>query len=148
MATVKLYLDARTAKADGTHPVKLAVYHKGDIMIGTGISVRTEQWTGIADAPTDNKQLNRLLVQMLAQAKSVIYTLRADGKLSDMDKATLANILRNAKAGRVDDEPKNEKSPLLATYYHKFVEAKVKQGTRAVYENTRVVISRHVGTRV
>lgn len=143
MATVKLYIDTRTPKKDGTCPIKIAAHHKGDIMIATGISILPYQWIGAAEQPTDNKRLNTLLNQMLTQARAIVYTLRADGRLNGLSKAGLADALRNAKAGGVGDEPSEKEAPLLAPYYRKFTEGKIKGGTRSVYENTLNQIAKY-----
>lgn len=141
MATVKLYLDTRTTKKDGTNPIKIAIHHKGDIMMATGISVHLDQWIGSAEQPTTDKRTNTLLNQMLTQTKAIVYTLRADWKLDGMSRAELAATLRNAKSGQPDKEVETSDATLLAPYYNQFIERKTKGGTRSVYENTRVVVS-------
>lgn len=45
MATVKLTLDTRSTKKDGTHSIKLYVSHRGeDFFISTNISVKKDDW--------------------------------------------------------------------------------------------------------
>lgn len=45
MATIKLYLDTRRAKADGTYPIRLAVNNHGETaFISLGQSVKKDEW--------------------------------------------------------------------------------------------------------
>ncbi|MFR9166561.1 MAG: Arm DNA-binding domain-containing protein [Dysgonomonas sp.] len=44
MASVKFYLDTRSARKDGTFPLKLVVTHKKPFNISLGVYLLPEQW--------------------------------------------------------------------------------------------------------
>lgn len=46
MASVKLYLDTRTSRKDGTFPLKLAITHKGKFFINLKIYLTEDQLEG------------------------------------------------------------------------------------------------------
>lgn len=46
MTVAKLILDTRTAKHDGTYPVKLSIRHRTTSLLGLDISILKEQWSG------------------------------------------------------------------------------------------------------
>lgn len=141
MATVKLTLDTRTAKKDGTYPVKLYVSHRGeDFFISTSISVAIGDWKGKEKEPTKSKALNSVLNQILVQTQAHIYKLRADGKLAGMDKVALRKTLAS---GSFEQTEEQSESVLLNDYFVEFINGKQRRGTKAVYEQTLAKVGKY-----
>lgn len=45
MATAKLYLDTRKARADGTYPLRVSIAHNGKTaLISLGVNLAPSQW--------------------------------------------------------------------------------------------------------
>lgn len=130
MASAKLVLDKRAPKKDGTFPVKIYVNHKGDFYLPTGIDIKVEFWIGDSEAPTENKRYNTVLIQMLTRMRSMIYQLRADGKLEAMSKDALKYYLKNA------GEEKEDQVVTIAMAFFRSAQAAAKAGTKSVYLQT------------
>ena len=73
MATVKIYLDTRTTRKDGSSPLKLSVSHKGKTaFVSLNVSVPKENWdetnSKIYGLPNRNS-LNAFLFQKKVEWK-------------------------------------------------------------------------------
>lgn len=142
MATVKLTIDTRSVKKDGTHPVKLYVSHQGDdFFISTNISVKIEDWSGKDGQPTKLRNINSILTQMLVQAQAHIYKLRAEGKLASINKIQLRKIL-SSNSFEEDNSPR-QSSELLKNYFELFLSRKDKSSTISTYQLTLLKIGKY-----
>ena len=76
MASIKLYLDTRKARNDGTYPLKLSIHHKGKFMINLKIYLKEDQFDPTKDKPvTGHKSFrvyNEVITRKLAKAQYVI----------------------------------------------------------------------------
>ena len=55
MATAKIYLDKRKAKADGTFPLRITISHRGNTAHMTlGIAIRADQWNAATSKVTNH----------------------------------------------------------------------------------------------
>ena len=102
MATVKIYLDARTPRKDGSSPLKLSVAHKGKTaLISLGISVQKENWdetNSIIIGLPNRSRLNSILFQKKIEAENTILQLSNTGTLPAMD----IRQLKKAISGKED----------------------------------------------
>lgn len=138
MATVKLTLDTRSTKKDGTHPVKLYVSHRGeDFFISTNISVKAEDWKGEEKEPTKSKGLNSILIQILVQTQALIYKLRTDGKLANLDMKTLRKILLNQTPEEIECAAPEDDRKTFSVFYSEFVNQIIHPGTKGIYQLTQ-----------
>lgn len=89
MASVKLYLDIRSPRQNGTFPLKLAVTHKKFFLINLKVYFAKEEWergaiiqdNGEVILP-DRKADVAYINQRLSQARTILYQLAALGKLN------------------------------------------------------------------
>jgi integrase len=132
MATVKLVFDTRTAKKDGTFPVKLSVYHKTMSYLGLDISVKENQWSGndIVDHPKA-KFLNGILKLKLNQAETMLINLKASGRLKKLSQSDLIYFITTNST----DEPE-KKAYLLEDHFCKYIANCKAQRTAEIYQET------------
>lgn len=152
MATVKLKLDKRAQKQDGTYPVKIYVHHQGDFFLKTDISVRAEDWIGSDESPTTIKRHNSILIAMRDQIKSTLGELRVSRKLLSMDKNELKRALMIAQGGSANyDQPGEEaeaKPLLLRDAFKSFAESANTAGTKSIYLQTLAKLSKYYDLEV
>lgn len=139
MANLKIYLDGRRLKADGTAPLKIFISHMRQVRyVSLGISLNPCMWDAERCMVTDEHPSHLRLNNTIARFK-----LRAeDAMLSVVGREggyTLAD-LHEAVAGVVLPEPKRPAAPkpdrsLLLPVFEKFAASK-KQSTRLTYERT------------
>ena len=76
MATLNYYLDKRSIKKDGTHPLKLSINTKeNSFLLSTEISLKSEQWDPKQNTVIKHKQkvfLNAHLSAMLTEAEQIL----------------------------------------------------------------------------
>lgn len=132
MATVKLFLDTRTAKNDGTYPLKLSVFHRTSSLLGLDISVTKEQWSGkgIVDHPKA-KFLNGILKLRLNQAETMILNLSASGKLKKLSQSELTYFIQTN-----DTEPAPKKVYGLEDHFCKYIASCKAERTSEIYQAT------------
>lgn len=132
MATVKLYLDTRRMKKDGTFPIKFMVNHKGNFLVGTEYSAKTEDWDGsqyTKKAPnyrTKNIQLRNLLNKI----ENIFYELDNSERLQSLQNIRLKKLIEDKLTGK-------SYNLSFIDYLDKFLETKNKPGTKQVYISTR-----------
>ncbi len=103
MASVKVILDKRAPRKDGTCPIKLGVSHKGYFLISLNIHVRPENWIdGRVALPATQagkaKQWNEYIEGRLSYAQSTLRRLAMLGELQAMsDKELRRQLDTNAK---------------------------------------------------
>ncbi|MFV0377639.1 MAG: phage integrase SAM-like domain-containing protein [Mangrovibacterium sp.] len=105
MATLKVILDTRAAKKDGTYPVKLYLSHQRKVrLVGLDISIAKDNWDGAQ--VVNHKQearLNRLIKNKLILANGIIALLENQHKLSRIDINELVFRIENQ-----NEEPEPE----------------------------------------
>ena len=138
MATVKLHLDKRTQKKDGTYPLKLAINHKTETyFVSLGVSVPNENWIGgKVEGNIKNKNyLNGYLSDRLTQANNLLLLLKLEGKLSEMSPTQLKSAIQNNNCD-TDEKPAEKilgENYLFRTHAEKYIEMCEADGTKNVY---------------
>ena len=135
MASIKLYLDTRHQRKDGTHALKLTVSHRGAFHISLNVYLKPEQWIGgevfVPENSRKQKELDTYIKSRYSAAENTLYKLRALGRLDNMTDKDLRYAIENTTIEQPEDEPL-----LFITHYNTYVNALSKQGTRAVYTDT------------
>lgn len=133
MAT-KIYLDKRSAKKDGTYPLKISVSYKGAYtLIPTGIYLLPEHWD-----ETSNKVIKHIsrtsLNQLVRTRLSVIELclINMQGKRPKSGKELRTVIERAISGGNYDDEDKC----LFCQYMESFMNSRKAQSTKELYAYT------------
>lgn len=94
MASVKLYLDTRTARQDGTYPLKLSVTFKKTFQINLKVYLLKDQWDGKQVSGHVNKRfLNSYIRQRYVDAENTLLKLTASGELRNISPAELKTRL-------------------------------------------------------
>lgn len=134
MASVKLTLDTRIARKDGTYPLKLSLSHKGFAFISTGIYLLKDQFlNGEIVNRKGYKSLNTTAQSMLFSAQKTILDYKLSGKLKEITISQLKNAI-NIQIGSYQEE---EDSPyLFKDHIEKFIDSKTKKSTKDVYQYT------------
>ena len=134
MATLKFYLDTRSAKKDGTFPLKIGVTQNTKrVFINLNISLKKEQWDEINRKVVGHPQriiLNNLIKTKMLEAESIMFRLSQEGKLDSMD----VNSIRNAILG-VPEEPDDHETT-FAEQFRMSIERKIKPRTKDIYQAT------------
>lgn len=141
MATVKLLLDNRTQKKDGTYPLKLSISHKTETTyIGLDISVKKDQWNGtdIIDHPKE-KRFNSVIHSKLIQAENILFQL--SGKTSRL---SLQEIKISIELNSLDpiQEPEPKQKYSLADHFARYINLTNNLRTKQIYEETLVKINK------
>ena len=133
MAT-KIYLDKRSAKKDGTYPLKISVSYKGAYtLIPTGIYLLPEHWD-----ETSNKVIKHIsrtsLNQLVRTRLSVIELclINMQGKRPKSGKELRTIIERAISGNSYDDEDKC----LFCQYMESFMNSRKAQSTKELYAYT------------
>ena len=140
MASVKLTLDTRARKLDGTYPVKITLSHRGrSAHHSIGISVARDEWDARRGMVTGaNKSfLNTFLLQRLTEWKQAALTLQQEGKF----KTATAIEARDLIVAYLS--PDEKKPVTFGEWYAHFTETHENKRTRAIYKATWVQIRRY-----
>ena len=133
MATISLYLDTRSAKSDGTYPLKINVRNKGKFLLSTGYSAMAARWDGnnYTNKEPNYKTKNASLRKMLSDMENVIFRLELDGKMKEMSDKALKAALEKCLPGYAP-----EKTKFFIDYMADFMNLKEKPGTKRNYQTT------------
>lgn len=133
MASVKLYLDTRTPRKDGTFPLKLAITHKGKFFINLKIYLTEDQLEGEEIINHKSKKIyNPIIQQRLVDVKKILLTLDADGKLSRLSSNKLKELIENPSETNDDVVLPY----LFKDHFVKFIVNKKKKNTKETYQYT------------
>lgn len=133
MAALKLYLDTRKDKKNGTFPLKIAVNHKERFLVNLGISIEAEQWDGsqVVNHP-NRKILNSYIRQRFIAIENLILKLAASGELKSMSAKQLKEALNKENS----PEAETGSEYTLQEHFEKFMHFKTNPSTRSVYQGT------------
>jgi len=135
MASVKLYLDTRASRKDGTYPLKLAVTHKGKFFINLKIYLNKDQFVGNeVVGHRHKKSYNTIIDQWIVNIRKILLELGASGKLNKLSHKQLKDIVNNYSED--DDVNNSEKQYLFKTHYDKFISNKKNPRTIETYQGT------------
>lgn len=132
MATVKLYLDTRRARLDGTFPIKVMVNHKGNFLIGTEFYANQKEWDGsqYTVKVSNYRARNMQLRNILNKVENLIFELENDNRLNSMQNQKIKELIDGKLSGKTDNL-------VFIDYLDKFVSTKNRPGTKQVYTSTR-----------
>lgn len=140
MASVKLTLDKRASKKDGTYPIKYTISHGGrTAQIPAYVSVLPEHWDSVkckVIQRDDKYLLNAQLGQGLAEIGKAILQLRIEGKLKNRS----ARDVRDSVLAIL--EPDSKEPVTFLTWFKQFAERHENSRTRAIYLATVVQMER------
>lgn len=136
MATVRLYLDSRTARKDGSSPLKLSIAHKGKTTyIGLNVYVPLANWDNASSKvfglPNRNS-MNAYLSQKRLEAENTVFRLSSEGLLDRMN----PQQLKDAILGKESGQEKKSDGHGFSAAFRRFTGLKDKPRTRALYELT------------
>lgn len=134
MATIKIYLDIRLRKQDGTFPLKLSVNHHGEsAFIPLDISLRKNQWDARAQKIIEHpakQQLQKIIDNLQAKALSVLLDAKADGTLKGMKITDIRNYIRR----RIDpDFDADEEIIYFGQWYENVMNRHTNARTHEIY---------------
>lgn len=139
MAHVKPILDTRTARKDGTYPIKLSLTHKGKtVFVGIDIAVYDDQWSGglIIDHPKASG-LNKVIRAKLIQAENEIINLSASGQINRLSVAQLKERIFS------DGEQHPGDQVTLIDHFDKYISRIKNSRTKEIYSATKSKISQY-----
>ena len=133
MATIKLYLDTRVKRQDGTYPLRLAVNHKGkNAMITLDVNLRENQW----DARTQRIQehpfkqnLQKTIDNIKGKATTVLLDAKADGLLKDLSITAIRDYVRK----QIDPESNNDDTVYFRLWYERVMNRHTNPRTNEIY---------------
>lgn len=129
MITIKLTLDTRSQKNDGTFPIKLyASYKKDFVRIGTGYNAKQEHWsnTEYFNRKEPNFQIkNMKLRNMLSEIEKQVFLIEQP----NIQK--IKETIHNALKGR------GQTKKTFLNYMDDFIGLKTNKGTANIYRTTR-----------
>ncbi len=148
MASIKLTLDTRTARKDGTFPLKIGVSHNRYFQISLDVHLLPEQWIdGAVVFPAPQaaraKQLNEYIQARLGHAQSTLRRLSVLGELSSMtDKELRRQLDTRARAEKTEEKT----ATLVSERFQSFADRCKTPATAESYRSTLSVISRYYDT--
>lgn len=131
MATVKLFLDIRSAKKNDLFPIKLVVNHKSTSYVGMGISVKLDQWNGkeVIKSPKA-KFYNNELKSKLVRAENAIIALPP----SELRQLTQQRLLHYLETNNLEPEPTEEYR--VETHFKRYISQCKAKRTAEIYHET------------
>lgn len=133
MATVSFYLDTRRMKNNGKFPIKLNVFHKGQMLLSTEFDASAETWVGTEyNRKAQNWQAkNVALRNLINKVEKRLFELEESGALNRIDDKALKEDLKNVISGKTE---KGNRAYL--DVMREFIGTKVKKSTSLCYEGT------------
>lgn len=138
----RLILDTRRALKDGSYPVKISVPYSKDLLISTGISVSSCDWTGDAYTGPQAKAVNSLLNAQLARISGRVQDLKDRGKLHGLPPATLRKALEAEDPETVIGR---DTRPDIIRIAEAFIALKKPGSTRDLYLRTLDKVKAYIG---
>ena len=145
MASIKLTLDTRNARKDGTFPLKIGVSHNRYFQISLDVHLLPEQWIdGEIVLPKERsaeaKRLNEYVRGRLDYAQNALRRLAMLGELKALsDKELKRQLDTNAKEEKAPERP----VALVADRFRSFIDRRNKPGTAGLYRETLKKIGKY-----
>lgn len=141
MASVRVTLDTRAKKQDGTYPVKLTISHHGQSAHHSlGIYLRRDEWDERRRlvVVTPNKTfLNSVIMQHVTDWQNAILSLQPTGAFKGKSATQVRDIIRKYLS------PEEKKPVTFGEWYKRFTETHENPRTRALYHATWVQVNRY-----
>lgn len=135
MATLKIYLDTRVQKQDGTYPLKLAInHHGGTAFVPLNQFIKKEHWdrkTRRVIVMPDKESLNDYLLDRLAVYNKALREVMSSPTYTQR---VTALELRKLIVDVVD--PVTERPVTFKEVFYKFIATHENQRTRDIYKAT------------
>ena len=144
MASVKFFLDKRSAKKDGTYPLKLTVHHRKPFHISLNVSVLEQNWINNRIVGVKNERfLNSYIQSRFTTVQNVLLKLKIEGSLGRLSHLDLKRILLvELDGGEHKDTAENDKL-LFVSHAKQFIENRDAPGTKETYNYTLNTIRKH-----
>lgn len=135
MATLRLYLDTRRKRADGTYSIRLAVNHHGDTAyISLNQYCRKEEWDkrlGRVRKRADKDSINEFLLDRQNYWNRIIMRVQCkDGYRGDITAKQLRDLML------AESLPEKDTPVTLHLVFEKYIARDMQQHTRASYVAT------------
>ena len=141
MASIRLSLDTRARKQDGTYPVKIVVSHKGmTARHSVGISLKRDEWDARRCVVVGNANkgfLNTFLLQQLTEWKNAALTLQKQGTFKTLNAIGVRDKIREYLS------PDKPQPVTFCRWFKHFTDTHENKRTRALYNATWVQIQRY-----
>lgn len=141
MATLRLYLDTRSVRADGTYPIKLAInHHGGTSFISLNQYARKDEWdkrTGRLKKRQDKDAINDYLIdRMNLYNKMIMQVQSAPSYRGDITAKQLRDLVLS------EAEPRKPSPTLLHDILLRYTQRNMRESTRKNYESTWRAVER------
>lgn len=148
MASVKIYLDKRSKKRDGTYPLKLTVSHRQKpFHISLDVSIPAENWIDDRiEGDFPNKAfLNNYIKARLTGVENLLLRLKLNGTLNKVTSARLKQMILDGTDSVEEEKPETVtgENYIFADHARVFMETIETEGTRKVYRYTLDTIEKH-----
>ncbi len=149
MANLKLYLDGRRLKADGTALLKISLSHLRQVRyVSLGLSLKPCMWDSercrVTDKHPSHLRLNNAIARLKLRAEDAFLSVVASGSrytLAEIHEAVTRAVLPEPE--EVSEKPDPS---LLFPVFEKFAATK-KASTRLTYERTLAHLRTYAGGR-
>lgn len=144
MSHATLILDKRSAKKDGTYPIKIRVSHRGEFYLSTGRSVTLEQWCtsdskGILTGAVVNHPLaaryNALINSRKLEVDKRLLALTDSRDILKMDNAQLREYL-------LQDDTPGQRTYSFVKHYELYCSERTSKNTLVTFRNTYINIGK------
>ncbi len=148
MASVKIYLDKRSKKRDGTYPLKLTVSHQQKpFHVSLNVSIPVENWIDDKiEGDFPNKAfLNNYIKARLTGVENLLLRLKLNGTLNKVTPARLKQMILDGTDSVEEEKPETVtgENYLFSDHARVFMETIETEGTRKVYRYTLDTIEKH-----
>ena len=142
MITLKLTLDTRTVKQDGTSPLKfLLCSMRKAAYLSIGLYVPANKWNSTTCALIDtNDPLDKKIAQLKLRAQLALLDITNSGDLPGLSILDIRDRLHDALFGVTPKDP--PKTPTFREWFLKFEKSRSAEGTRYLYSRTLVAIEK------
>ena len=132
---IKICMDTRRAKKDGTYPIVVDVWNKNRIRIATGYAAVIENWDmnlGLYNKKESNYARKNIFL------KDIFNRIeRFALELDEEHKVLTDRELREVVANMMSTDGRKDKGKFFIDYLDEFVSYKKNEGTRTTYRTTR-----------
>lgn len=135
MATLKLYLDIRNRKRNGTYPLRISLTHRSSTAyINTGIDLELDQWDSVKLKVKKHPQkimLNQLIQQRLGNVQIELLKIVDSGEARGLN----ASALKRAVVCALD--PDTAQVPTLMQFLDKVIKSKKAVSTQNTFSSLK-----------
>lgn len=150
MAKLKLYLDARRLKSDGTALLKISVSHLRQVRyVSLGLSLKPDEWDAersrVTASHPSHLRLNNVIARLKLRAEDAFLSALSSGSCHTLQEMQEA-VSRALQPDAVEVPAEKPDTSMLLPVFEKFAATK-KKSTRLTYERTLAHIRSYAGGR-